>query len=134
MTNAQTDELIRKCGDRLRELSHDAYAELAAKACGAGPIVESSVRTAKADPERRFRNLICARVLRYLAGERLETVGRSPGWTPGAAPLVAANLRPTASSPQPPTKNLQQAAKRLWTREPGDESECGVDVHGLDLV
>jgi hypothetical protein len=63
---AVSDELIRQHGDTLRGMTHAEYVRLASAACLPGPALDSALRLAKEDPERRFTNVICYRVLRYL--------------------------------------------------------------------
>ena len=72
------NELIRLHGDRLRGMSHGAYAELARAACGDSPAVSASIRADKIDPERRFSNIIRTAVLRHLdAGSPPHVVTRA---------------------------------------------------------
>lgn len=138
------DELIRQHGDRLRGLSHGAYAELARAACGDSPAVSASIRADKIDPERRFSNIIRTAVLRHLdAGsnpsassnpiDRVPVGSLSvPAIGPTRRGKAVGSLGSTLAKPNEPDESGYY--ERGGEREPGDESERGLDLDGLDLV
>lgn len=143
MTKDQINELIRQHGDRLRGLSHGAYSELARAACGDSPAVSASIRAAKIDPERRFSNMIRSAVLRHLASAGSNPAGSNPidrvdvgsGSVPATGPTRGNAVGSLGSTLAKPTKPDESGYyERGGAREPGDESERGIDLHGLDLV